>query len=105
LQKINCWEFKECGREPGGEKVEELGVCPAAIYENLNGIHQGKNSGRVCWLVAGTMCGGEVQGTFANKYKDCRECDFYHLVKQEEGEDFLVTIELINRLSGKGIIE
>lgn len=23
----NCWEFKKCGRETGGSKVKELGVC------------------------------------------------------------------------------
>jgi len=27
--KLNCWEFKKCGRQPGGPKVAELGVCPA----------------------------------------------------------------------------
>ena len=80
-------------------------MCPAATYEKLNDIHNGENSGRVCRLVAGTMCGGKVQGTFANKYKDCRECDYYQLVKREEGELFLITIELINRLAGKGIIK
>jgi hypothetical protein len=25
----NCWEFKNCGREIGGIKVKEMGVCPA----------------------------------------------------------------------------
>jgi hypothetical protein len=104
MGRKNCWEFKGCGREPGGKKSGELGVCPAPALERLDGIHRGKNAGRVCWLVAGTMCGGEVQGTFANKCKDCRECDFYRTVKQEEGHNFLVTIELINRLTEKKII-
>lgn len=99
MSKRNCWEFKKCGREPAGENALEHGVCPAATNDRLDGIHRGKKAGRVCWLVAGTMCGGEVQGTFANKYKDCRECDFYRLVKEEEGSMFLVTIELINKLS------
>jgi hypothetical protein len=97
--KINCWEYMKCGREPGGENADEMGVCPAATYERLDGIHRGRNAGRVCWIVAGTMCGGDVQGTFANKYKDCRECSFYQLVREEEGSQFLVTIELITRLS------
>jgi hypothetical protein len=29
-KKLNCWEVKKCGREPGGVKVKELGVCPAS---------------------------------------------------------------------------
>jgi len=29
MKKYNCWEFKKCGREPGGEKADRLGICPA----------------------------------------------------------------------------
>ena len=81
VKKLNCWEFKGCEREPGGKKTGELGVCPAATRKKLNGLHGGKNSGRACWLVAGTMCGGEVQGTFAQKYGDCEKCDFFKSVR------------------------
>ena len=28
--RLNCWEVKKCGREPGGKSVATLGVCPAA---------------------------------------------------------------------------
>ena len=34
-----------------------------------------KYFGRICWAVAGTFCEGKVQGTFAQKYADCRKCD------------------------------
>ncbi len=84
-QKINCWEFKKCGREPGGEKIAELGLCPAASEESTDGVNEGKNAGRVCWAVAGTFCGGKVQGTFAEKYLSCMACDFFKLVKEQEG--------------------
>jgi hypothetical protein len=70
-QPVNCWEFKNCGRQPGGEKVKELGLCPATTEESNNGINQGMNSGRICWAVAGTCCGGKVQGLFAQKYLSC----------------------------------
>lgn len=96
--KKNCWEFMKCERQPGGKNVEEFGVCPAATYDKLDGAHGGKNSGRVCWVVAGTMCGGKVEGSFAKKYKDCRMCEFYQLVMEEEGPNFLITIDLINWL-------
>jgi len=82
---INCWEFKNCGRQPGGEKVKESGLCPAAIEAGNNGVNQGMNSGRICWAVAGTFCGGKVQGTYAEKYLSCMACDFFKLVKDEEG--------------------
>ena len=63
---MNCWEFKNCGRENGGAKAAELGVCLA--YPN-HGTH--------CATIAGTLCGGKVQGTFAAKLPNCVECDFY----------------------------
>jgi len=96
--KQNCWEFKNCGREPGGKKYEELGVCPAAIDTRLNGIHGGTNSGRTCWVVAGTLCGGQLQGTFAKKYKTCEACEFYKKVKGEENGSYHLSITLLGML-------
>jgi hypothetical protein len=87
-QKKNCWEFKKCGREPGGSKVAELGVCPAAQEAMFDGVFGGTNSGRACWVVAGTFCKGEVQGTFAQKFKNCARCEFFRRVQEEEGENF-----------------
>ena len=51
-----CWIKRQCREEN----------CPA--YEN--------ECGR-CWLIAGTMCGGEPQGKFIEKYGSCTECDLY----------------------------
>ena len=82
--KQNCWEFKKCGREPGGKKAAELGVCPATVHQDLDGIHGGKNAGRACWVVAGSLCGGKIQGTYASKLANCWRCDFMNRVKQEE---------------------
>jgi len=85
---MNCWEFKKCGREPGGAKVHELGVCPAATEVAANGKNHGKNAGRSCWRSAGTLCGGTVQGTYASKAMNCAKCEFYALVRREEGPSF-----------------
>jgi len=63
---MNCWEFKKCGREKGGAKVHELGVCPAY-----------PNHGKHCAHVAGTLCEGTTQGTFAMKLVNCMQCNFY----------------------------
>jgi len=88
-QKLNCWEFKKCGRQPGGAKVAELGACQAAIAAN-QGPNGGTNGGRICWAVAGTLCGGKVQGTFAQKMQNCMVCPFFLLVKQEEGASLVM---------------
>lgn len=95
---LNCWEFKKCGRESGGCNIDTLGECPATLTYKLNGAHGGKNGGRSCWIIVGTFCKGEVQGSFAQKYKDCRKCDFYELVQREERENFLDHIELLRLL-------
>lgn len=84
MSKVNCWEFKKCQRQPGGNLTGELGVCPASTHEQLNGIHGGRNSGRACWVVAGTFCGGITQGTEAQKQHNCWKCEFFQLVKREE---------------------
>lgn len=66
--KVKCWEYMNCGRDK-----DATIKCPA--YPDF---------GRVCWAVAGTFCQGKVQGTFAQKYEDCRKCKFYQTVKNKE---------------------
>ncbi len=88
--KLNCWEVKKCGRQPGGAKVAEFGVCPAAKAQASNGVNEGKNGGRICWALAGTLCGGKVQGTFAQKAANCMQCPFYLQVRQEQGPAFQI---------------
>ncbi len=95
MKKLNCWEFKKCGRQLGGENTLAMGVCPASVAVALDGVHGGTNAGRACWVIAGTMCKGQVQGTFAQKYRDCAVCDFYKAVLEEEGNDFRMTISLL----------
>jgi signal transduction histidine kinase len=69
--EIKCWEYKKCGRDK-----DASAKCPAYM-----------NFGRICWAVAGTFCAGKVQGTFAQKYEDCRKCDFYQMVKNQREEN------------------
>ena len=85
MGKKNCWEIKKCGREPGGTKNVELGICPAATDTECTGINSGKNAGRICWAIAGTFCGGKVQGDFAQKIVSCMSCEVFRQVKSEEG--------------------
>jgi hypothetical protein len=71
----NCWEIKQCGRENGGNKVRELGECVASI-EGL---------GHSCWAIAGTLCGGVVQGSVAQKEGNCVACEVYKLYQRMFG--------------------
>ena len=86
---LNCWEHKNCGREPGGENCDSLGLCPAATLTKLDGVNRGKNGGRSCWGIAGTFCGGTVQGSFCTKFGTCIKCDFYKKTVHEEGENLV----------------
>ncbi len=73
----NCWEILNCGRENGGPKVLELGECIAS-KEGL---------GHSCWAIAGTLCGGKVQGTIAEKEHNCMQCDVYKLYHRQLGSE------------------
>jgi hypothetical protein len=96
--KLNCWEFKRCGRQPQGIHVHDLGVCPATLEQKLDGAHGGVNAGRTCWVVAGTLCQGQLQGTFAQKFKNCKQCDFYFKVQEEERMNFHLSAVLLDKL-------
>lgn len=82
--KQNCWEFTNCGRGPGGARVGDAGPCPAATEAAADGKNGGTNGGRVCWTVAGTYCGGKLQGTYAAKIETCLRCEFCRQVLSEE---------------------
>ncbi|MDA8242227.1 MAG: hypothetical protein M0Z67_17895 [Nitrospiraceae bacterium] len=98
MKKVNCWEFKRCERTPGEKKEEELGVCPVTMEKRLDDVHGGLNAGRACWVVAGSMCGSSIQGTFAQKFHNCHACDFYKVVKNEEFPKFELSASLIRKL-------
>ncbi|MBI5098435.1 MAG: HAMP domain-containing protein [Nitrospirae bacterium] len=66
--KIRCWEYMKCRRDK-----DATIKCPA--YPHF---------GRMCWAVAGTFCEGKAQGTFAQKYDDCRKCEFYQKMRNKE---------------------
>ncbi|MEW6355673.1 MAG: GAF domain-containing sensor histidine kinase [Planctomycetota bacterium] len=81
--KKNCWEYKGCGRGPGGGKS-----CSAGSTTACDGINSGRNAGRICWSIAGTLSGAPSDCRFAQGQITCLDCDFYQLVAQEEGGAF-----------------
>ena len=98
MPKLNCWEFKKCGREPGGAKIAELGVCSASANDEIHGVNAGIKGGRACWVIAGTLCGGKVQGTFALKFENCMKCEFYASVKKEEGSNYKSSKDILEAI-------
>ncbi len=100
MPRLNCWEFKHCGRQVGGPAVDKLGVCPAASATQLEGINHGKAGGRACWAIAGTLCGGVVQGSFAQKLASCLNCEFYRAVVREEGRKIATARTILEALEG-----
>lgn len=56
LSMKRCWVETQCGKEE----------CPG--YENPE--HR-------CWMIAGTLCQDEIQGSYHEKIEACRQCDFY----------------------------
>lgn len=73
----NCWEIKNCGRQKGGDKVMELGECRVSV----------EDAGHSCWAIAGTLCGGTVQGSVAQKLRNCMLCEVYDLYNRSFGQD------------------
>jgi len=100
MPATNCWEHKKCGRQPGGPKATEFGVCPVTTTARAHGMNHGHNGGRACWVISGTLCGGKVQGTFAAKMTNCMACDFYAAVKAQEGGAYVNSTTLLKVLAG-----
>ena len=71
----NCWEIMNCGRQKGGPQESELGECIASR----------EGMGHSCWAIAGTMCGGVVSGTAAQKKITCMSCETYKAYNRVSG--------------------
>jgi hypothetical protein len=92
-RKLNCWQFKNCGRESGGLLAECLGVCPVSVAAKYDGENGGQAGGRVCWKVTGACLRCESAATGLGK--PCHECPFYVRVSYEQagvGLDEKITV-------------
>ena len=76
MELLNCWEIKKCGRQSGGKKEDHLGECIASK----------EGMGHSCWAVAGTLCGGKIQGTFAQKIGFCTFCEVHEMYNRSRGD-------------------
>jgi hypothetical protein len=89
-EKKNCWELKNCGREPGGHAVHELGICPATTSDLYDGINGGANAGRICWAVSGTFCGGTMNGQTEGYADCCVGCEVFKQIATEQSFDLIL---------------
>lgn len=53
-----CWQIKKCSSE-------QKKKCPAWEFK----------AGKMCWLINGTVCEGQVQKNWEEKMKICRSCE------------------------------
>jgi hypothetical protein len=93
MEKKNCWEYFNCGREIGGANTNELGVCPASIKFENTGVNHGSKAGRSCWTVEGTLCNKSIQGEIEEKLLGCINCSFFKMVNNEESREFILLNE------------
>jgi len=55
-----CWVIRKC-------PMEIKQNCPAWEFQ----------AGYICWFINGTICQGEVQESWQNKIKICRQCKVF----------------------------
>ncbi len=71
-QIVRCWDRLGCDKKD----------CPS--YGKLR-----------CWAIAGTFCHGAVQGAFAQKIGDCRQCVVY---RESCGDEIGELVEVFNQM-------
>ncbi len=81
--RLNCWQFRNCGREKGGLLADLLGVCPVAAAMKHDGVNHGTAAGRYCWRIAKVT---PVESGLQGCTGQCRSCEFYSRVLFEEQE-------------------
>jgi hypothetical protein len=82
MKKRNCWEFMKCGRGIGGDNND---VCPVAAEKLADGLNEGVNGGRLCWVIAEACCNNEVKCSELHRKSSCFSCEFRFKVNTEEG--------------------
>jgi len=83
-RKLNCWQFKNCGREKGGLLAGALGECPVASALKYDGLNDGVGGGRACWMVEDSCC--RMIALARGQGNPCRHCEFYQRVLYEQDQ-------------------
>jgi diguanylate cyclase (GGDEF)-like protein len=78
-KNAQCWKFLKC----------EDHNCPAYHSDDYR-----------CWLIAGTLCGGEVQGVFAHKHISCYSCKVFRQYTSSAASSLYENIGIIIKQLG-----
>jgi len=62
-EHVPCWVIEKC-------PMETRQNCPAWEFQ----------SGHLCWFINGTICHGEVQGSWREKMETCRKCEVFRSI-------------------------
>ncbi|PKK82248.1 MAG: hypothetical protein CVT49_14585 [candidate division Zixibacteria bacterium HGW-Zixibacteria-1] len=96
-RKLNCWEYRNCGMEPGGIFSEIHGACPVPQMMKFDGANGGRGAGRACWMVMNKVSGKDPF-ICRHKRESCIHCDFYRRVHSEE--ETIVLTEPVEEAEG-----
>jgi len=90
-KKLNCWEFMNCGMEPGGLFSKAKGPCLIPQMMRYDGANGGRGAGRICWEIVRDKSGAQ-NALCPHQRQSCLNCKFYLRVHSEEEE--LITNKL-----------
>jgi len=85
MTKLNCWEFMKCGKGCGGDNADGSGVCRVADRTSADGLNEGKNGGRICWVISGDYGNDKAGDPEIQQISKCISCEFRRKVTMEEG--------------------
>jgi hypothetical protein len=60
-------------------------MCPVAADTSADGLNEGVNGGRICWIIAETLNKNEIKCCALQQDPSCFQCEFRHKVITEEG--------------------
>jgi hypothetical protein len=83
MRKYNCWEFNKCERGQNGTASSNM--CPVAADRSADGLNEGINGGRICWIIAESLNKNKIKCCALQQNLSCFECEFRHKVTTEEG--------------------
>jgi len=83
-RKLNCWEFRNCGMEPGGVFSKIHGACPVSLSMKHDGRNGGRAAGRVCWEIMDNPNKLQSEPSCRSNRIPCCQCSFYNRVNYEE---------------------
>ncbi|MBF0097558.1 MAG: hypothetical protein HQM04_08770 [Magnetococcales bacterium] len=84
----NCWEVKQCGREPGGYMARQQGTCPVPLYTLADGFLGGHNGGRACAFIVRQLNASERLSACSQNSQTCDQCSFFNQLQSNYPHSF-----------------